>query len=36
LDENSARTLKELAKALNINSKSTVFDRLHAKGKIKK
>jgi len=35
LDENSTRTLEELAKALNINE-STVSDHLYAMGKIQK
>jgi transposase len=35
LDENSAQTLEELAKALKVD-KSTVSDRLHAMGKIQK
>jgi len=33
LNENSAQTLEELSKALNVG-KSTVSDRLHAIGKI--
>jgi len=38
LDENSARTLKELVKVKleALNDKSTVSDRLHTMGKIKK